>query len=131
MEDLRDATEEGSALEAVKLAVELGNDVNAANTTGLTPLHGAAYAGANSIIEFLAQRGANVNAKDKFGQTPLSIAERFYPVGLAEFLRPMFFRESTVNLLRKLGAAPTDRSIEAKLGNGASKPQSAAIPAAK
>jgi hypothetical protein len=114
-------TDEGRALEAVQLVVEFGADVNAANDAGLTALHGAAYSGADSVINFLVAKGAQMDRKDKAGQTPLSIAERFYPAGLPEFLRPMFVHESTANLLRKLGAAPTDQSTAAALGRGASK----------
>ncbi len=40
--------DEPEALEAVKMLVELGNDVNAANDRGETALHGAAYRGANT-----------------------------------------------------------------------------------
>ena len=36
---------ERDALEAVKLCLELGHDVNAVNTSGDTALHGAAYRG--------------------------------------------------------------------------------------
>ena len=55
--------EEARALEAVKVAVEvLGNDVNAAETTtGLTALHGAAFAGSDSIVQYLVEKGANID----------------------------------------------------------------------
>jgi ankyrin repeat protein len=68
------ATQEDEQLEAVKLCVELGNDVNAANIFGDTPLHGAAYRGANSMIAFLIKSGARLDAKDSRGWTPLAIA---------------------------------------------------------
>ena len=96
----RTAEEERSALEAVKLIVELGADVNASSETGLTALHGAAYTGANAIIQFLVEKGAKVDVKDKFGQTPLSIAEKIYPEELPGKFRPEVVRESTANLLR-------------------------------
>lgn len=66
---------EQEALEAVQLAVELGGDVNAANAMGFTALHGAAIRGANSIIKFLVEKGANISAKDKIGRTPFVIAD--------------------------------------------------------
>lgn len=66
---------ESEALEAVKLAFELGGDVNAANAIGFTALHGAAIRGANSIVKFLVENGARLDAKDKIGRSALVIAE--------------------------------------------------------
>ena len=66
---------ESNALEAVKLAIELGADVNASNDVGETALHGAAYQGRNSVVQFLVDKGANLNAKTLAGNTPLFVAE--------------------------------------------------------
>lgn len=66
---------EAEALEAVKLAVERGADVNAANNNGFTALHGAVIRGANSVVEYLVTSGANPQAADKRNRTPLKIAE--------------------------------------------------------
>ena len=66
--------QEGEALEAVTICVELGNDVNAANQAGETPLHGAAFRGVNPIVELLVAKGARLDAKDSRGWTPLTIA---------------------------------------------------------
>ena len=53
---------EAEALEAVKLCVSLGLDVNAATDKGETALHGAAHRGADTIAKYLVDKGANVNA---------------------------------------------------------------------
>lgn len=99
--------EEKSALAAAQLAVELGADVNAANEYGWTALHIAAYMGANTIIQFLVDKGAKIDVMDNFGQTPLSIASRIITVRMNLYVgRPRKFRESTANLLLKLGATP-------------------------
>jgi ankyrin repeat protein len=66
---------EREALEAVKLARELGGDVNAKNAMGYTALHGAAIRGANSIVQYLADNGIRIDAKDKQGRTAWFIAE--------------------------------------------------------
>lgn len=101
----RSEEEERNAFEAVKLAVELGADVNAANTFGLTALHGAAYTGSDAIIRFLVEKGAKVNVTDSAGQTPLTIAEAIKPPGLKRNeLTPQYPRKSTADLLRSLGA---------------------------
>ena len=111
----RTEEEERRALEAVKLAVELGADVNSSNEIGQTAMHAAAYTGSDAIIQFLADEGATVDVKDKYGQTPLSIAEVFIPETVKDFgLKPFIVHKSTANLLLKLGATPvsTNNSTE-------------------
>ena len=100
--------EERSALEAVKLAVELGADVNAANVEGQTALHAAAFTGVNTMVQFLVDKGAEVDAKDKTGQTPWSIAEAISPVINRQ--GELRLHKSTANLLLKLGATPLTAS---------------------
>ena len=93
---------EPEALEAVKMLVELGNDVNAANDRGETALHGAAYRGANTIVKYLVEKGAKLDARSKQGWTPWTIANGvFYS---------LFFKEQkdTANYLARL---MTDRGI--------------------
>lgn len=69
--------DEGDAalLEAVKLCFDLGMDVNATNSMGLTALDGAANRGTLDIIKFLVSKGAKLDAKDKEGRTPMNWAE--------------------------------------------------------
>ena len=89
---------EPEALDAVKMLVELGLDVNAANDRGETPLHGAAYRGANTIVEYLVSKGAKLDATSTQGWTPWTIANGvFYS---------LFFKEQreTANLLGTLMA---------------------------
>lgn len=71
-EDIR--TVLNSGLDEVKLDVELGADVNAANNNGDTALHAAAALGYDSVIKFLVSKGAKVDVKNKGGRTPLMIA---------------------------------------------------------
>jgi ankyrin repeat protein len=66
---------EVEALEAVKYALALGGSVSAADDDGFTPMHGAATRGANSIVQFLYDRGAKLDAKSKQeGWTPWTMA---------------------------------------------------------
>jgi ankyrin repeat protein len=77
-----EAGTEDEAVEAVKLALELGNDVNAVDDNGETTMHGAAYKSFPRIVQLLADKGARIavwNRKDKYGWTPLSIAEGHRP----------------------------------------------------
>jgi ankyrin repeat protein len=62
-------------LEAVKLCHDLGMDVNAINSMGLTALMGAANRGSDDIIQFLVDHGARLDVKDKEGRTALAWAE--------------------------------------------------------
>ena len=100
------ATEEG-ALEAAQLALELGNDINAANGYGDTPLHAAASWGKDSMVQFLVDRGAKVNAVNKIGQTPLSIASGIQRPGNEFYSWP-----NLQVLLKKLGGLVPDAEIE-------------------
>jgi len=63
-----------TSLDAIKLLVDYGADVNAFNTNGQSIVHNAAQRGANAIIQFAADKGAKLDRKDKQGRTPLDIA---------------------------------------------------------
>jgi len=91
--------DEGPAalLEAVKLAHELGNDVNAVNSMGVGAIHGAANRGANDVIEYLAANGARLDVPDKQGRTPLDWA-----AGVFLATHPPVRKPETIALLERL-----------------------------
>jgi len=65
-------------LEAVKLCLDLGADVNAVDNNGETVIHAAAYKQLPAVAQFLIGKGANMdiwNKKNKTGWTPLRIAD--------------------------------------------------------
>jgi ankyrin repeat protein len=66
-------TEEG-ALEAVKLCLDWGLDVNAFNTKGQTALHSAVSRRAKRLIQLLVDNGARLDMVTKDGRTVLSLA---------------------------------------------------------
>ena len=88
---------ESDALEALELCIELGN-VNAANTAGLTALHGAAFRGWNGGVQTLVNRGAKLDAKDKQGRTPMNWADGVYRGGGIAPVRQL----QTITLLEQL-----------------------------
>ena len=107
---LRDWTEEEkkNLYEITRLLVELGADVNSAGEHGWTALHGAAYKGVDSIVQFLVGKGAKTEVFDDYGQTPLSIANAVITTGVkdAYYQSSRVVRKSTSDLLLKLGAKP-------------------------
>ena len=79
-----DPGSEPEVLEAVKLAIDLGNDVNAVDKNGETAMHGAAYKHVPSVVRYLAGKGAKVEVWDhanKRGWTPLKIVQGI-PIGM-------------------------------------------------
>ncbi len=68
---IHEAVEAGN-IEAVKQAIAAGKDVNSEDECcGVTPLHYATRWGRKEIAELLIAKGADVNAKAKYGDTPL------------------------------------------------------------
>ncbi len=55
---------EAENLEAVKMCLDAGIDVNAADFEGRTALHGAAHKGRTAVIQMLVDHGANLEAHD-------------------------------------------------------------------
>lgn len=69
----------------VKAALNAGADVNEAGPFG-TPLHGAAENGHLEIVMLLVECGANVDALDPAGRTPLAAATQARHTAVAEYL---------------------------------------------
>jgi uncharacterized protein len=102
---------ESEVLEAVKLALELGGDVNAVDNNGETPMHGAAYKTVSSVAQFLIGHGAKIeiwNQPNKSGWTPLRISEGVYIEGNLRGISP-----ATSVVLRK---AMTEAGLSTVLG---------------
>ena len=79
--------------EAVRVLLEAGADVNAANNAdGGTPLIFAVYGGSTETVSFLIESGADVNGRDagsesEEGRTALSYAEEKKHAAITEVLR--------------------------------------------
>jgi len=84
-------------LEAAKLCLEKGADVNAANNQGFTAMHGAANRGFDKMVELLAEHGARLDGKDSQGRTPMMYAE-----GVFLAVQPPVRKPSTIALLEKM-----------------------------
>ena len=106
------------ALEAARLAIELGNDVHAIadfgeeeeradlRFSGVTALHSAAQRGANSIVQLLVDHGVRLDLKTREGWTAFNIADGIQIGGTFKNT------PATAALLRELMA---ERGIEVEL----------------
>lgn len=105
---LKGGTEQG-AVEAIRLLLDAGLDINAASNDGRTALHGTASRAddVNDLIRFLIDRGANPNLKNKAGQTPLDVSRGGARVGLR-----VARNAKTVALLTQLTTAAASDSTE-------------------
>ena len=66
---------EADAIDAIKVCLEGGVDINAVDGRGQTALYGAALQGYDEIVKFLLAHGAKANIKDQRGFTALDAAE--------------------------------------------------------
>ena len=66
---------EGDSIEAIKVCLEGGVDINAVDGRGQTALYGAALQGFDEVVKFLVSHGAKVDIKDSRGFTALDAAE--------------------------------------------------------
>jgi len=53
---------------------------------GNTPLHLAAYNGHINIVQFLVEHNAIISPRNRYGKTPLRLAEQANEVEIAEYL---------------------------------------------
>jgi uncharacterized protein len=88
---------EANYLDAVKLCLDRGAEVNAANSLKLTAMHGAANRGWTPIIQLLADRGARLDVQDVADRTPMTFAQ-----GTFLAVRPPVAKPAAVALLKRL-----------------------------
>ena len=74
-------------IEAVKMHLAAGTDVDEKTKPGMTPLIYAVWKGHKEIIELLIVKGADVNAKNVDGERPLDWAIRRKHPEIADLLR--------------------------------------------
>jgi ankyrin repeat protein len=96
---------EHEALDAIKVALALGGDVNAVDANGDSAMHGAAYKHLPAVAQFLGAAGARVeiwNRPNKDGFTPLQIA-----AGIQRGMNFVFSLETAAVIRKLLGTAGT------------------------
>lgn len=85
------------------LVEELGADVNQRDFLGYNPLHHAAGRGMNDVILYLVEKGSDVMAIARTGQTTVDMAN-----GPAQGVTPF---QDTITLLESMGAINNDACI--------------------
>ncbi|TVR55175.1 MAG: hypothetical protein EA421_07155 [Gemmatimonadales bacterium] len=94
----------GGWIRAMRMLVEeLGADVNQRDHNGYTPLHHAASRGDNEMIHYLVEKGADVTAVARTGQTTADMAN-----GPVQRVPPFV---STIRLLESLGSANNNNCL--------------------
>ncbi|MBG88470.1 MAG: hypothetical protein CMO80_16440 [Verrucomicrobiales bacterium] len=73
-------------LEAAKLLLGMGADIDGRNGFGWSPLHEAAKHGRPLVADLLLREGANINALNNSGNAPLHIAIESRRLSLAKWL---------------------------------------------
>lgn len=102
--------EEPKLLAAAKLALEHGADVKSVDEFGNTALHYAAYHRLPTLVQLLVDRGAPIEVKNMFGETPLWAADlviQWFGGGTFKVVPT-----PTGDLLRNLGAKPIPTPYE-------------------
>ncbi|MCY4029458.1 MAG: ankyrin repeat domain-containing protein [Acidobacteria bacterium] len=102
-----EAGSEEEAGDAVRLLLHLGADIDAVNAEGDTAMHGAAYGSFPTVVQILADYGADIEVwsqPNEQGRTPLFIAEG-YRGGLPRPSRPTI---QAITTLMVGAGVPTD-----------------------
>jgi ankyrin repeat protein len=94
------------SLEAMKLLLELGSDVNAQNEGGLSALHGAAHRAALEEIELLVEHGANLGLESKpaarFGNSKFGLLPLDWAQGVPVGVQSAIYHADAVELITKM-----------------------------
>jgi uncharacterized protein len=112
---------EKDAIESIRLLVAGGADVSSGEAQGRTALHGAAQWGLTEVVRFLNSQGANINAADRRGMTPLDYAEG-RAGGFGFDGKAGVAHADTAKVIRELGGktgAATGEALPERRPNGA------------
>jgi len=94
------------SLEAMKLVLDLGADVNAQNEGGLSALHGAAHRAALEEITLLVERGASLTLESKpasrFGNSKFGLLPLDWAQGVPVGVQSAIYHADAVELITRM-----------------------------
>jgi ankyrin repeat protein len=96
---------EPEVMEAVKVALEFGNDINAVDIRGNTVMHGAASKHVPTVVRYLAAAGAKIdvwNQQNADARTPLAITKGVH-IGM-NIVRSPATEAAIADVMRRAGA---------------------------
>ena len=91
----------------IRVLIDAGADINAANKRGWTPLHLAASAGLEEAVEVLLARGADTDCQDLRGRTPLHLAVSHG----AEITRMLIEKGAGLEIKSRTGLTPLHSAV--------------------
>lgn len=116
------AAERPKSAGMVKLLIDYGAGVHKKNNTGKTALHGAVYLARLDKIEILLESGADINASDDNGVTPMHIIcgnkhnysanPKWYRYSVRELLKFFVAHGADLNMKTKSGETPLHWAAE-------------------
>lgn len=93
---------------AVRAAIRDGGDPCSADRDGFTPLHFAAQEGHGAVARALLEHGADLEARNKYGGTPLWVALMNVRDGEGDVVRVLLQAGASPDAKNATGISPRD-----------------------
>ncbi|XP_069489705.1 protein phosphatase 1 regulatory subunit 12B isoform X3 [Ambystoma mexicanum] len=98
-------------LEAMRLLIQAGYNLNVQDVDGWTPLHAAAYWGIKDACTILAEELCNMEIRSKLGQTPFDVADE----SVAELLEVLQKKQNSLRSEKEVRSQLIETSLNGKL----------------